>query len=198
MFARMRTTFSRRAFLRRSALGGAGCLILPSSRLAFAYEVNNKLRVAGIGVGGQGRSDLDNITGCGAEIVALCDVDQTRAGDIFQKHPSAKVFNDFRRMLDDIEKEMDAVVVATPDHTHAVAAVAAMKRGKHVYCEKPLTRTVREARIMRETASKHNVVTQMGNQGSADKGLRRAVELEQGGTIGESGEANARFGGGNG
>src|SRR5439155_675002 len=92
----------------------------------------------------------------------------------------------------------DAVVVATPDHTHAVAAVAAMKRGKHVYCEKPLTRTVREARIVRETASKHKVVTQMGNQGSADNGLRRAVELVQGGTIGEIREAHVWFDGGNG
>src|SRR5204862_4725903 len=198
MFARMRTTFSRRAFLRRSALGGAACLILRNSKLAFAYEANNKLRVAGIGVGGQGRSDLDNITGCGAELVALCDVDQTRAGDIFQKHPSAKVFKDFRRMLDDIEKEMDAVVVATPDHTHAVAAVAAMKRGKHVYCEKPLTRTVHEARVMRETAARHNVVTQMGNQGSAEHGLRRAVELVWQGTIGEVREAHLWFDGGNG
>ena len=97
-----------------------------------------------------------------------------------------------------MDKQIDAVVVATPDHTHAVAAVAAMKRGKHVYCEKPLTRTVHEARVMRQTALKHKVVTQMGNQGSAEYGLRRAVELVWSGTIGEVREAHVWFDGGNG
>ena len=193
----MKKALTRRRFLESSALGGAGLLILPA-RSAFAYEANNKLRVAGIGVGGQGRSDLDNISKGGAEIVALCDVDTARAGDIYQKHSKAKVFKDFRKMLDSMEKEIDAVVVATPDHTHAVAAVAAMKRGKHVFCEKPLTRTVHEARVMRETAAKYKVVTQMGNQGSAEHGLRRAVELVLNGTIGEVREAHVWFDGGNG
>ena len=194
----MKSTLTRRRFLRNSTAATTGLLVLPNVRRAFAYEANSKLRVAGIGVGGQGRSDLDNIANCDAEIVALCDVDHARAGDIFRKHPRAKVFKDFRRMLDEMEKEIDAVVVATPDHTHAVAAVAAMKRGKHVYCEKPLTRTVQEARVMRETAAKHRVVTQMGNQGSAEHGLRRAVELVWQGTIGEVREAHLWFDGGNG
>jgi hypothetical protein len=194
----MKTTFSRRTFLRASTLSGTGLLLLPSARLAFAYEANSKLNVAGIGVGGQGRADLDNISGLGENIVALCDVDRKRAGDIFQKHPGAKAFTDFRRMLEEMDKEIDAVVVATPDHTHAVAAVAAMKRGKHVYCEKPLTRTVYEARVMRRTAIEHRVVTQMGNQGSAENGLRRAVELVWGGAIGEVREAHVWFEGGNG
>ena len=101
-------------------------------------------------------------------------------------------------MFDEMEKQIDAVLVATPDHTHAVAAVAAMKLGKHVYCEKPLTRTVHEARVMRETAAKHKVVTQMGNQGSAENRLRRAVELVWGGVIGEVREAHIWFDGGNG
>lgn len=194
----MKSHLTRRSFLRTSSLSGAGLLILRHSRLAFAYEANSKLNLAGIGVGGQGRSDLDALAGLGVNVVALCDVDQARAGDIFQKQPQAKAFTDFRRMLDAMEPQIDAVLVATPDHTHAVAAVAAMKRGKHVYCEKPLTRTVHEARVLRETALKHKVVTQMGNQGSASDGLRRAVEFVWRGTIGEVREAHVWFDGGNG
>ena len=193
----MKTMFSRRNFLRASTLSGAAFLLLPRARLAFAYEANGKLNVAGIGIGGQGRGDLDNIAGCGANLVGLCDVDQKRVGDIFQKHPQSKPFTDFRRMLDEMEKQIDGVMIATPDHTHAVAAVAAMQRGKHVYCEKPLTHTVHEARVMRLTARKHRVVTQMGNQGSAENGLRRAVELVGNGTIGEVREAHIWFAGGN-
>ena len=194
----MKTLFSRRRFLRTGTVSGTALLLLPRVRLAFAYDANGKLNVAGIGVGGQGRGDLDNIAGPGVNLVGLCDVDQKRAGDIFQKHPQARPFTDFRRMLDEMDKQIDAVVVATPDHTHAVAAVAAMKRGKHVYCEKPLTRTVHEARVMRQTALKHKVVTQMGNQGSASDGLRRAVELVWSGTIGAVREAHVWFDGGNG
>lgn len=194
----MKTQPTRRNFLRTAALGGAGLLVLPNSKLAFAYAANDKLNVAGIGIGGQGRGDLDNIAGAGANLVALCDVDQKRGGDTFKKYAPAKTYQDFRRMLEEMDKQIDAVMVATPDHTHAVAAVAAMKRGKHVFCEKPLTRTVREARIMRETALKTKVVTQMGNQGSAEKRLRRAVELVWGGVIGEVREAHVWFDGGNG
>jgi len=194
----MKTTLSRRRFLGTSIFSGSALLLLPRARLAFAYEANSKLNIAGIGIGGQGRSDLDNISGLGVNMVGLCDVDKKRAGETFQKHPQAKPFTDFRRMLDEMDKEIDAVVVATPDHTHAVAAVAAMKRGKHVYCEKPLTRTAHEARVMRLTARQHKVVTQMGNQGSAENGLRRAVELVWGGAVGEVREAHVWFDGGNG
>lgn len=194
----MKTPLTRRHFLRTSVWGGATLLILRNSRLAFAYEANNKLDLAGIGVGGQGRSDLDALIGSGVNVVALCDVDQARAGDIYQKQPQARRFTDFRRMLDAMSRQIDAVLVATPDHTHAVVAVAAMKRGKHVYCEKPLTRTVHEARVMRETAARHPVVTQMGNQGSASDGLRRAVEFVWRGAIGEVREAHVWFDGGNG
>ncbi|HEY5914436.1 MAG TPA: Gfo/Idh/MocA family oxidoreductase [Verrucomicrobiae bacterium] len=177
---------------------GVGVLLLPNSRLAFGSQANSKLNIAGIGVGGQGRGDLDNFIGLGENIVALCDVDTARAGDVYRKCAGARAFKDFRRMLDEMDKQIDAVLVATPDHTHAVAAVAAMERGKHVYCEKPLTRTVHEARVMRETAAKHKVVTQMGNQGSAENGLRRAVELVWTGAIGEVREAHVWFDGGNG
>jgi predicted dehydrogenase len=193
----MQTRIARRTFLRQAAIGGSGLLILKNARLAWAYEANSKLNLAGIGVGGQGRGNLDQFAGLGQNIVALCDVDRQRAGDIYQKHPSAKVFADFHRMFDVMEREIDAVVVSTPDHTHAVAAVAAMQRGKHVYCEKPLTRTVREARVLRETALATKVVTQMGNQGSAEPRLRRAIELIQGGVLGEVREAHVWFDGGN-
>ena len=194
----MKTALNRRRFLATSAQAGAGLLILRNSKLAFGAEANSKLNIAGIGVGGQGRGQLDAFAHLGHNLVALCDVDTRRAGDIYQKHPGAKVYQDFRKMFDEMEKQIDAVMVATPDHTHAVAAVAAMKLGKHVYCEKPLTRTVHEARVMRETAARHNVVTQMGNQGSAERRLRRAVELVWGGVIGEVREAHVWFDGGNG
>ena len=118
--------------------------------------------------------------------------------DTFKKFSEAKVFKDYRRMLDEMGKQVDAVIVSTPDHTHAVAAIAAMRQGKHVYCEKPLTRTVREARAMRMTAREARVVTQMGNQGSAATDLRRGVELAWGGVLGEVREAHVWFDGGNG
>lgn len=194
----MKPNQNRRTFLKQSAAAGTGWLILKNSRLAFAYEANNKLNIAGIGAGGQGRGSLDAFHGMGHNLVALCDVDRRRAGDIYQKYPSAKAFEDFRVMFDRMEKQIDAVLVATPDHTHAVASVMAMRLGKHVYCEKPLTRTVHEARVMREIAAKHKVVTQMGNQGSAERRLRRAVELVWGGVIGEVREAHVWFDGGNG
>jgi len=194
----MKNQLTRRAFLRASTLAGAGLAILPNRRLAFAYAANEKLNVAGIGVGGQGRGNIDTVAGLGQNIVALCDVDQARAGDVYKKYPQARPFKDFRRMFDELGGGIDAVVVSTPDHTHAVAVVAAMQRGKHVYCEKPLTRTVREARVLRETAARTKVVTQMGNQGSASAGLRRAVELAWNWVIGEVREAYVWFDGGNG
>jgi predicted dehydrogenase len=194
----MKTSISRRGFLRRSGLCGAGFLILSGIRPVTGYAANDRLNVAGIGIGGQGRGNLDVIAGLGHNLVALCDVDDARAGDIYQKYPQAKRFRDFRRMLDAMDKEIDAVVISTPDHTHAVAAVDAMRRGKHVFCEKPLTRTVHEARVLRETAGQTGVVTQLGNQGSASGALRRAVELVRSGVIGEVREAHVWFDGGNG
>jgi hypothetical protein len=182
------THLNRRHFLKTSALGAAGLLILNDSRSAGAYYANEKLNIAVIGAAGQGAWNASNLTS--ESVVALCDVDERRADETAQKFPKARRFADFRKMLDEIHGQIDAVLVATPDHTHAVAAVAAMKRGKHVYCEKPLTRTVYEARMMRETAAKHKVVTQMGNQGSATEALRRATELAWSGTVGELREAH--------
>jgi predicted dehydrogenase len=125
-------------------------------------------------------------------------VDQHRAEETIPTYPGARTFVDYRRMFDKFDRSIDAVLVCTPDHTHAVAAAAAIQRGKHVYCEKPLTRTVHEARVLRFLAQKHKVVTQMGNQGSASDSVRRAVELAWSGTIGEIREAYVWFPGGNG
>src|SRR5207237_8850129 len=116
-----------------------------------------------IGVGGQGRGDLEAVNS--HNIVALCDVDTSRAADTFKRFPQAKIYRDFRKMFDEMEKQIDAVVVATPDHTHAVAAMAAIRRGKHVYCEKPLAHSIHEVRELMKAAQKHKVVTQLGNQG---------------------------------
>jgi len=175
---------SRRGFLKSTT--GAGLLIC-SSRVAFGYQANELLNIAAIGVGGRGEDNVNGVSG--ENIVAICDVDQRRSARIHRKYPKVKHYQDFRKMLPEIDKEIDAVVVCTPDHTHAVAAVAAMKQGKHVFCEKPLTRTVYEARMMRLTAQNHKVVTQMGNQGSASEGVRRATEWGMAGTVGPIKEA---------
>ncbi len=154
-----------------------------------AWGANERLNVAGIGVGGKGRSDVSGAAGAGCNIVALCDVDESRAASTFKNYPGAKIYKDFRVMLDK-QKDIDAVTVSTPDHTHAVAAVMAMKMGKHVYCQKPLTHSIYEARVMAETAKKHKVATQMGNQAHAGEPIRRAVELVRAGIIGKVREAH--------
>lgn len=187
------STSSRRGFLKSTT--GAGLLIC-SSRTAFGYEANERLNVACIGVGGQGEGNVNAVSG--ENLVALCDVDTKRGARSLAKFPNVKHYQDFRLMLAEMDKEIDAVVVCTPDHTHAVAAVAAMKQGKHVYCEKPLTRTVHEARTMRLTAQEFKVVTQMGNQGSASEGVRRATEWGQAGTVGPIEEAYLWVGDGKG
>jgi len=187
----------RRDFLKNAALGGAGLIVLADSRSARGYFANSKLNIAGIGVGGQGGGNMRAMGG--ENVVALCDVDARRAEGNFKHFSSAKRFDDFRKMFDQLESQIDAVVVSTPDHTHAVACMAAMKRGKHVYCEKPLTRTVHESRLLRQTAIEQKVVTQMGNQGSATEGMRRAVELAWSrGVVGELTEAHIWLKGGNG
>jgi predicted dehydrogenase len=180
---------NRRQFLKQTALAGAGFWILGASTGATADQrsPNEKLNVAGIGVGGQGEGDIGAFAG--QNIVALCDVDEKRAGKTFERFPKAKRYHDFRKMLEG-QKDIDAVVVATPDNVHAVASVMAMRLGKHVYTEKPLTHDVYEARLMRETARQFKVATQMGNQGTAQGGLRRAAELIQDGAIGPVREAH--------
>ena len=192
----MRTNFGRRKFIKTSIAGAAGMVILKDSRSVGAYLANEKLNIAMIGVCGQGESNTGGVAG--ENLVALCDADERRADPAGKRFPKARRYADFRKMFDELHRGIDAVVVSTPDHTHAVAAVAAMKLGKHVYCEKPLARTVHEARIMRLTAAEHKVVTQMGNQGSATEGLRRAVELAWAGTLGEMRECHIWLAGGDG
>jgi hypothetical protein len=173
---------TRRQFLYYSALAASataltGC-VAPRPRRLSAHD---KLNIGVIGVGGKGASDMECCAG--ENIVALCDVDEKVLTSRHTRYPNAKCYKDWRKMLE-VEKSLDAVVVSTPDHVHAVAAVAAMRLGKHVYCQKPLTQSVYEARLLRKLAKEYKVCTQMGNQGSAEDGLRRAVEVVQAGLIG--------------
>jgi predicted dehydrogenase len=172
---------SRRRFLQHAATG--------ISAAAFAGTVaadekkappNERLRLAVIGVAGRGADNLSGVAH--EEIVALCDVDEERAGKARQAHPRAKFYQDFRKLFD--SEKFDAVVISTPDHMHAIPAVMAMRAGKHVYCEKPLAHSVHEVRVMRETAAKHKVVTQMGTQIHAGDNYRRVVEIVRAGVIG--------------
>jgi predicted dehydrogenase len=174
---------SRRKFLQ--ATGTASFGLLMTGHRAFsqagATAANDKLNIGVVGVANQGGYDLSNVSS--QNIVALCDVDDKYLGAVAQKYPGAKTYNDFRKLLD--QKGIDAVVVATPDHTHAVATMAALKSGRDVYCEKPLTRTISECRIVTETARKLKRVTQIGTQIHAGNNYRRVVELVESGAIGK-------------
>jgi predicted dehydrogenase len=180
----------RRRFLGGVA-GAAAFTIVPRHVLGGPEQAppSEKLNIAGIGVGGQGASDLDNL---GSEnVVALCDVDRRQAADTFKRFPNAKQYSDFRVMLDKEQKNIDAVLVATPDHTHAVAAMMAIKMGKHVFCEKPLAHSMHEARELAKAAREAKVATQMGNQGHAGEGIRLICEWIWDGAIGPVREVHA-------
>ena len=170
----------RRQFLRSSAIGVGAMMAAPA--FLSAQSPNSKLNIAVIGAGGKGESDTDHCAG--ENIYALCDVDENTLKSRKQKYPGAKTFKDYRKMYDEIGDNIDAVIVATPDHHHALASVTAMQMGKHVYCQKPLVHSVYEARLMRQLSQEKKLATQMGNQGSAEDGLRRAVEVIQAGVIG--------------
>jgi predicted dehydrogenase len=174
---------NRRQFIQQTGLAGIGFWVAGGISLGAAKAANEKLNIAGIGIGGKGSSDIDQ-AGNHGNVVAICDIDDNTLNNKAKKFPKAKKYNDFRKMFDEMGKSIDAVTVSTPDHTHAVAAMMAIKMGKHVYCQKPLTHTVREARELRLAARKYKVCTQMGNQGSAENGLREAVEVIQAGAIG--------------
>ena len=180
---------SRRHFLRGIGTAATAFTVLPGHILGLngATSPNEKLNLAGIGIGGQGGSDLDNMKS--ENIVALCDVDWKHAAHTFEAFPNAKRHKDFRKMLDE-QKDIDAVVVATPDHTHFFASMAAIKAGKHVYCEKPLTHSVWEARTLAAAAREAKVATQMGNQGQASEETRRLCEFVWDGAIGPVREAH--------
>jgi len=176
-------TMNRRDFLASTAVAAAAFTIVPRYVLGGPGYTppSEKLNIAGIGVGGRGASDIRAVSG--ENIVALCDVDDKRAGETFTRYPKAKKYRDFRKMLEK-EKNIDAVVVATPDHVHAVAAMMAVKMGKHVYCEKPLTHLIYEARQLTKAAREAKVATQMGNQGHSGEGNRLICEWIWDGAIG--------------
>src|SRR3989442_4046644 len=177
----MNAVMNRRKSLQQSALGAAGIgLAGPHLASGRTLSASDKLNLGVIGVAGRGGDDLQEVSS--QNIVALCDVDDNHLRAAAQKYPQAKTYNDFRQLID--QKDIDAIVIGTPDHTHAVAAVAAIQSGRHVYCEKPLTRTISEARFVTELARKHKRVTQIGTQIHAGNNYRRVVELVQSGAIG--------------
>jgi predicted dehydrogenase len=180
---------TRRHFLTRTTLAaGAAAMYFPY--VGRVLGANDRINVACIGVGGKGNQDSFDAAANGANIVAICDVDrnnlQAKINEFGTDFPTLKpgVFKDYRDMFDKIGKDIDAVTISIPDHQHGVAAARALKMGKHVFCQKPLVQTVNEARIVRKLARDNKLATQMGNQGSAEPGLRRAVEVIQAGVIG--------------
>ena len=178
--------WKRREFLRSSALASVGLWTAGRHAMAQSRSPNEKLNIGIIGVHSRGAANMASVES--ENIVALCDVDENYLTEAAQKHPKAKTYIDWRKMLD--QKDIDAVVVSTTEHTHALASVMAMKRGKHVYCEKPLAHSVYEARVMRETSKQMKVATQMGTQIHATENYRRVVELVQSGAIGPVREAH--------
>jgi predicted dehydrogenase len=187
------SSISRRNFIRNAAIVGGGFFIVPRHVLGRGFIApSDKLNIAGIGVGGKGASDIAEFAKSPkVNIVALCDVDDREAKKTVEKYPKAPYYHDFREMLDKEKNNIDAVSISTPDHTHAVATLAAMQLGKHVYTQKPLTHDIYEARILTMAAKKYKVVTQMGNQGGSGEGVRKAKEMIDAGMIGEVYEAKA-------
>jgi predicted dehydrogenase len=184
-------TTTRRQFIKGTAAAATAFAILPTSRtrLHGATPANQKLNIACIGVGGRGR---DNIQGVRSEnIIALCDVDSNHAAQTFAQFPAAKKFQDFRRMFDQMETEIDAVMISTPDHTHAVAVNHALKLGKPVFCEKPLAHSIHEIRSILHAARQAKVPTQLGNQGHASDSIRTFCEWIWAGAIGPVREVHA-------
>ncbi len=179
---------SRRKFLGASA-AVAAFTIVPRHVLGGAGFVapSEKLNIAGIGVGGKGKHDLAGVAS--ENIVAICDIDDRYAANVYKKYPKAKRWTDYRKMLEE-QKDIDAVMIATPDHLHAIITMAALKLKKHVYCEKPLTHSVYEARQVAMAAKAAGVATQMGNQGQAGEGTRRLREMIWAGAIGDVTEAH--------
>jgi hypothetical protein len=177
-------TMKRRKFIKSGAAAFSTFMIVPRHVLGGKGYISpsSKLNIAGIGIGGKGADDLRNVES--ENIIALCDVDERYAERIFHRYPEAKKYKDYREMLDSI-KEIDAVMIATPDHTHAVIAMAAMKAGKHVFCQKPLTHNINETLQIMKTAKESGLTTQMGIQGHAMEGIRLVCEWIWDGAIGD-------------
>jgi predicted dehydrogenase len=184
---RPRRRVSRRTFLSAGAAAAFSFSIVPRHVLGGAGYVppSERVRIAGIGAGGMGGGDIATVSRLGAAIVALCDVDEVRAAGSWNAFPKARRYQDFRVMLEKEAPHVDAVTVGTPDHIHAVAAMAALRAGKHVYVQKPLTHTLHECRVLTREAVQAKVATSMGNQGHATEGARLTNEWIQAGVIGE-------------
>ena len=182
---------SRRGFLKQAGALTAGVTILPSSVIGgLGYKApSDKLNIAGIGVGGMGRRNLMAMNE--ENIVALCDVDFKYAERCFNDYPNAKKYSDYRKMLDEMDTEIDAIMISTPDHTHYVSAADSMRAGKHVYVQKPLTHSVYESRMLTKIAEETGVATQMGNQGNSEEGIRLICEWIWNDEIGEVTEVHA-------
>ncbi len=180
----MKNPLNRRRFLRQTTTLGAGSFMLGAAPFAFASAraSTDKLRLACIGIGRRGGVNLKAVAG--EEIVALCDVDEQRLNEVAATVPNARKYFDFRKLLEQ-EKHLDGVVISTPDHCHAPIALMAMKLGIHVYCEKPLTHTIGEARLLTETAARAKAITQMGTDSQSARGYLDTVELVEAGAIGE-------------
>ncbi|MBN1986147.1 MAG: Gfo/Idh/MocA family oxidoreductase [Prolixibacteraceae bacterium] len=189
MKSQKKLNVSRRNFIGTTAAAVAGFSIVPRHAVAGLGHIppSDKLNIAGIGIGGKGKVNLRNMPG--QNIVALCDVDWEYADPVFKTYPDAKKWTDFREMLEK-QKDIEAVVIATPDHTHTTAAAAAMELGKHTYLQKPLTHTVWESRYLTQLAEKTGVVTQMGNEGHSNDTVYEVAEVVQGGCLGVIKEAH--------
>ena len=180
---------NRREFLQTSALAGVGIWTGSRAKAAKKESPNDRIRFACIGVEGKGSSDSRD-AGRHGEVVAICDIDEKRLDKAAQRFPDAKRYFDWRKLLDEMGEQIDAVTVSTPDHSHAVASLAAMRMGKHCFTQKPMTHTLQEARLMGQVAREYNSITMMGNQGTAGGGLRKAAALTQSGTLGTVTEAH--------
>ncbi len=190
----MPNILNRRDMLKAATVMGAGLYLGTNAESARAADSpNEKLNVAQIGIGGQGGFNLNGVKG--ENIVALCDVDDQRAGKAYERFPQAKKFYDYRQMFDAMEKQIDAVVVATPDHSHFYPSMMALERGKHLYCEKPMAHSVDQVRRMTDLAKKQNVATQLGVQRHTIDNMHRVVELIKAGAIGDVTEVHSWIGG---
>ena len=179
----------RRRFLKSTALTGVGVFVAGTAAAEDSKSPNERIRFACIGVGGKGSSDSHDARQFG-DVVAICDIDDNTLAKATKGFPDAAKYNDFRKMLDEVGKNIDAVTVSTPDHMHAPASAMAMRMGKACFTQKPMTRTIYEARKLGEIAREMNVATQMGNQGTASNSLRKTAKIVRGGAVGKVSEVH--------
>ncbi len=185
----MKKDMSRRSFLKTGTTAAIGLSMMPGTVFGAGKDSKkkkaktDKLKILGVGIGGRGAAVLKEVET--EDIIGLCDVDWKYAAHVFERYPKAKRYNDYRKMFKEMLDECDAVVCATADHTHAIICAEAIAAGKHVYCEKPLTHTVYESRLLTKLAAKHKVATQMGNQGASGEGVRKVCNWIWNGVIGE-------------